>query len=201
MDPLAALSTRIESQFRLIAETRMAGIPVMNTALGVAMRGLGRVGDKHVGILVTPWFMNILFLPLRAPDPAPVIGAKAQMLLPSGSYEAIWNHEEVLGGYWSCSLFSPMFEFADMDSAVATADAAIEELMAKPEQAEREDVCEAMVMPAAPRDAATRMAEAEAAEQAKREAEEAAAREEEKKRRGVDRRALFGLRREVEGTA
>ncbi|MEE3624060.1 [NiFe]-hydrogenase assembly chaperone HybE [Nitrospirillum sp. BR 11752] len=132
MTDAPALSARIEAAFTRIAATRMAGVPVMNPALSVAMRGLHRHGGHWVGVLVTPWFMNLLLFPIAEEGPRRV-GAKTALALPSGNYEGIWGHEDELGGYWSCSLFSPMFDFADQETAVATADAALMEIMAVPE--------------------------------------------------------------------
>jgi [NiFe] hydrogenase assembly HybE family chaperone len=45
--------------------------------------------------------------------------------LPAGVFEFISAREPLLGDYQSCSLFSPMFEFADPDGARATAVAAL----------------------------------------------------------------------------
>jgi hydrogenase-1 operon protein HyaF len=127
-EPDPALAARVEATFAMIASTRMAGVPVMNPALGVAMRGMCRHGGHDMGVLVTPWFMNLMAFPVEAGSPGRV-GEKASLALPSGAYEAIRGHEDELGSYWAVSLFSPMDQFADMDAALATADAAMAELM------------------------------------------------------------------------
>lgn len=131
-EPDPALAARVEATFAMIASTRMAGVPVMNPALGVAMRGMCRHGGHDMGVLVTPWFMNLMAFPVEAGSPGRV-GEKASLALPSGAYEAIRGHEDELGSYWAVSLFSPMEQFADMDAALATADAAMAELMTAPE--------------------------------------------------------------------
>lgn len=199
MEPIAALTDRIETLFRHIAETRMAGVPVMHPGLGVAMRGLRRHGAHHVGVLVTPWFMNLIFLPVTEDDTARRVGTKAELALPSGLYEAIWSHEEALGGYWSVSLFSPMGDFADMAGAVATADATLELLFAGAEAPERADFYEAMVAPGAARDAAQRLAEP--APVPPPVAEEAAAEEAHAAPVRLQRRAFLGLGRAGNGAA
>ena len=130
MSEVATLTARIEVLYGEIAATRMAGVPVLNPALGVAMRGLRRLGEDWVGVLVTPWFMA--FIQIAAEPQQRRIGEKCDLVLPSGRYQAIWNHEPQLGGFWSCSLFSPMFEFADQEAALATADAALAEMLGKP---------------------------------------------------------------------
>jgi [NiFe] hydrogenase assembly HybE family chaperone len=49
-------------------------------------------------------------------------------VLPAGVFEFIGGHEPALGDFQSCSLFSPMFDFADQDGARATAVAALQAL-------------------------------------------------------------------------
>jgi [NiFe] hydrogenase assembly HybE family chaperone len=128
---------QVEAVFADIAQTRMAGVPVMNDALGVAMRGACERDGWRIGVLVTPWFMNVMAFATIEEAPARV-GEKRHIALPSGAYEAIQGHEQALGFYWSISLFSPMFEFATMEAAIATADAAMAEIMAAPEPVEPE---------------------------------------------------------------
>lgn len=129
LDAQAAL---IEATFAHIAATRMAGIPVLNPALGVALRGFQDHGAYRLGVLVTPWFMNLMAFARGEEAPARV-GAKIMLALPSGAYEAVRGHEDALGAYWSVSLFSPMGDFADMETALATADAALIEVLAAPQ--------------------------------------------------------------------
>ena len=131
MSDQAGLAARIETAFTAI-QRRMDGVPVVNPALRVEMRALARVQEAWSGVLITPWFMNLMILP-DAPQQRQ-IGTKAMQILPSGQYEAVWGHEAQLGGFWAISLFSPMFEFPDQPSAVATADAVWIEMMAPPAQ-------------------------------------------------------------------
>ncbi len=133
-DP-APLDARLVALFEHIAQTRMAGVPVVNDALGVALRGWRDFGPYALGMLVTPWFMNLVAFPQGEAPRGTRVGDKAHLALPSGAYEAIWAYEEAVGGYWTVSLFSPMFEFDSMEAAMATADAALEEIMAEPEPA------------------------------------------------------------------
>jgi len=129
---LSELTARVERVFTMIATVRMAGIPVLNPALGVALCGLETFGGHDVGVLVTPWFMNIMAFPLGAPEPVRV-GTKRDLVLPSGAYEAIAGFEDELGPYWMVSLFSPMGAFETMEAALATAQAAMVEIMTAPE--------------------------------------------------------------------
>ena len=116
----------------------------------------------------------------------------------------MWNHEDALGGFWSASLFSPMFEFADMAGAIETADAIVEMVFGEGEEMAdadvREAACVAHVQPAAPIEVEQRLAQEEArviaAQEAAAAAEEAQPLEQAAPAR-LDRRALFGLRREA----
>ncbi|MCJ1961243.1 [NiFe]-hydrogenase assembly chaperone HybE [Novosphingobium mangrovi (ex Hu et al. 2023)] len=209
------LSTRIEGLYETIARTRMADIGILNPRLGVSMRGLRRYGENHVGILVTPWFMNLLFLPVNAPGSPgggipPRIGSLRTFALPSGTYEGIAGHELGLGWHWSCSLFSPMFEFADMEGAVETADVSLDLLFDAPEGARgdeagpsgsSEEFRAAMVRPERDGTLDARLAAIEAREAEVETAAQAEARVVESSEpetdapRNLDRRALFGLRR------
>lgn len=128
------LAARVEAVFRTIAVTRMAGVPVLNPALDVAMRGMCRHGGYDLGVLVTPWFMNLMVFAIDG-ETSVRVGAKMDLALPSGGYEAIRGYEGELGGYWMVSLFSPMDDFESMEAAIATADAAMAEIMTAPETA------------------------------------------------------------------
>jgi [NiFe] hydrogenase assembly HybE family chaperone len=116
--------------FEHIGRTRMVGVPVQNSQLGVqaigfeATSGLDNGPEALTGILITPWFMNLVRLPVAADAPtkgwlAP--GCKARRTLGCERFQFIGASEEGLGAFEVCSLFSPMFEFANQEAAVATA--------------------------------------------------------------------------------
>lgn len=126
------IGTQIAGVFRSIAETRMDGVPILNPELSVEVVGLQEWKEQWFCVLITPWFMNMLLLPMKADDTAWQTlrtGETVRQVLPSGSFPFIVGEEEGLGTYQSCSLFSPMFEFTAQDQAVETARAAIAEVM------------------------------------------------------------------------
>ena len=57
------------------------------------------------------------------------VGATQNHVLPSGSYEFVTGYEESIGFFESCSLFSPMFDFTDQETAELTAKEALRALM------------------------------------------------------------------------
>jgi [NiFe] hydrogenase assembly HybE family chaperone len=124
---------RLEAVFNRIAATRMQGLGVLNPALTVEAVGFRPWGGNQVGILVTPWFMSLICLP--GPDAAWAnagSGATRKLELPSGTYAFLTAREAELGPYLTASLFSPMFDFADMERARRVAHVALEELFSPP---------------------------------------------------------------------
>jgi [NiFe] hydrogenase assembly HybE family chaperone len=116
-----------EQVFDEIATTRMRDVPVQNTALQV--QAVGFVPDPEtpgvwLGILITPWFMNLVRL--AAPEQATQAGFldernKAPRHFGNTLFEFIGAFEPTIGAFEICSLFSPMFEFENHSAAVATA--------------------------------------------------------------------------------
>lgn len=124
------LTEGLEQIFRNIEQERMQGVPLLNPALRVKAVGFRQWQGCCLGVLVTPWFMNLMLLPSEGDEWRNLqIGDKQLHRLPSGPYEFIVGEEEGIGRYQMCSLFSPMFEFADQETAEAAALAAIEALM------------------------------------------------------------------------
>jgi [NiFe] hydrogenase assembly HybE family chaperone len=141
--PDAVMATRaaaLQAVFQHIAVTRMAGLALCHPALRVEAVGFRRdeASGGAVGVLVTPWFMNLVWLPPAAPAPGAVADAPCPQpppgLLPGAlrarrigaqAFDFIGAHEDGIGPYESCSLFSPMFEFADQTAARATAEAVL----------------------------------------------------------------------------
>ncbi len=142
---------QLEQVFAHIGATGMHGVPVLNTALRVQAVGFevvdgegGGAAQVLQGILITPWFMNLLRLPLPLPLPlapdtaavgtsAPVPGSKRSHLCGEQLFEFITAHEDALGTFEACSLFSPMFEFANQAGAVSTATEILKLLRTPPE--------------------------------------------------------------------
>ncbi|WP_434623164.1 [NiFe]-hydrogenase assembly chaperone HybE [Azospirillum sp. B2RO_4] len=117
---------RLEAAFREIHTAQMRGLPIVNDALSVKAVGFRRHGERWLGALVTPWFLNIILLPGDGDDWSGLVpGAKELIEFPSGRYEFVHANRKGVGAYKACSLFSPMFEFASMLQATETASAAL----------------------------------------------------------------------------
>ncbi|CAN5305436.1 hypothetical protein BH10PSE16_BH10PSE16_01830 [soil metagenome] len=134
------LSLRVKALAALyqhISSTRMQGIPLLNPAVRVEALGFELVKTEAadpevfaagVGVLITPWFMNLVWLPLRRLDLAKQVGGKVPRYIGRECFEFIGAHEDDFGSYEACSLFSPVFEFENHGAAVATAQAVLDML-------------------------------------------------------------------------
>ena len=131
------LSNKLESIYTMIEDERMDDVPILNKALSVKAVGF-REWDSHIlGVMLTPWFMNLMLLPGEDDDWDELEAlSKTKQVFPSGNYEFIVGEEEGIGKYQMCSLFSPVFEFKDQETAVATAEAVMNELMDEKNQSD-----------------------------------------------------------------
>lgn len=119
---------RLEHVFAGIHRERMHGLPILNPRLSVAVVG-GRVwGDDWIGVLVTPWTMSLVAMPLAAAGPEPAAGGTCTLELPAGHFPCVLSAEPGVGYFAACPLFSPMGEFPDQDTALATARAILDAL-------------------------------------------------------------------------
>lgn len=129
----AQIEQALEQTFNQILTTRMLGMPLLNPALAVRALGFGRVYRDWLGVLITPWCMNLLMLPTTDSDwrtQSP--GNKFEQAFPYGSFEFTVAREAQLGTYAQCSLFSPMFQFADQTAAVTAGLSALQALLSHP---------------------------------------------------------------------
>jgi [NiFe] hydrogenase assembly HybE family chaperone len=119
----------LQQAFRTVLDKQMRDMPMLNPALRVEAVGFRPWSDHWLGILVTPWFMNLVLMP-RVTAKWQTIGARESRhyVFPAGVFEFIGARDAALGDYQACSLFSPMFEFADQREARDTAVAALDAL-------------------------------------------------------------------------
>lgn len=126
-------SPLLEAAFRRVERERMAGLGVLNPALRVEAVGFARHESHWLGIVVTPWFMNLVLAPGEAASWRSVpSGKRLFQKFPSGDFAFLGSVEPEVGEFQSCSLFSPMAQFAGQDSARAVALAALDALQRTP---------------------------------------------------------------------
>jgi [NiFe] hydrogenase assembly HybE family chaperone len=110
-------SARLTEAFRAVA-ARMDGLPIVNPALAVEAVGFAPWQGHWLGVMLTPWFMNLVIAPgdESAWQPLPP-GARRSHAFPAGAYEFIGARDEIAGEFQMCSLFSPVLQFDDHETA------------------------------------------------------------------------------------
>lgn len=111
----------LEQAYLDIQHTRMQDIPILNPAISVESVGFRRYQGWWAGVLITPWFINLMLLPAEAPLPDGPAGEERLVALPEGIMPFLPGSEDRIGPYLMCSLFSPLPQFADQQSARDTA--------------------------------------------------------------------------------
>lgn len=159
---LARKTEALVSDFTEVWHAKMRDVPIVNKLLHVQAVGFMEYEGRPLGVLISPWFMNLLQLPTEGEDWSGLIAGEKEIIsFPSGDYEFIHNTREQTGGYKACSLFSPMGEFKTQAQAVDVAKAVMVALFQEEHRAETD------------RSADIRAArEQEVAEQVERETEE-----------------------------
>ena len=127
-DAPAAWGERLASVYREIGARTMRELPIYHDALDVEAIGFNAYQGKTIGIVITPWFMNVV-----TPAAQGTLGSSIDIVLPAGSFAFTVGDVDGIGRIASCSLFSPMFQFQDMAAARAAAEAALAALMAPPD--------------------------------------------------------------------
>lgn len=122
-------SSRLEDAFNATYRGRMKGLAFVNPALRVEAVAFAPWKTYWLGVMLTPWSMNLMLTPreLAAWRPLPA-GEKRRYAFPAGAFDFIGACDDALGEYLICSLFSPVLEFADHETARETARVAREAL-------------------------------------------------------------------------
>lgn len=129
----AALQQRVDAltrHFARVQAERMVGIPLLNPALCVEAVGFewaaqteNEAGSPPVaeGVLVTPWFMSLVRLPLAVLPHGNRVGCRAVRRFGNERFDFIGGHDEAIGFHETCALFSPMNGFSSQALARETA--------------------------------------------------------------------------------
>lgn len=127
-DAPQAVAAAFQEAFARIERERMADVPILNARLSVEACGFREWDGGILGALITPWFINLVFVPPKGVRDDMAIGDGVVHRFPAGAFSFLISREDGLGTFEMCSLFSPVFEFSDQDDAVITANAALDAL-------------------------------------------------------------------------
>ncbi|MCL4186805.1 MAG: [NiFe]-hydrogenase assembly chaperone HybE [Rhodobacteraceae bacterium] len=105
------------------ADAAMRDLPLYNPALAVEAWGFRPLAAEGLaGVLISPWFMNLVLLPLVAEPIEPARWGQARRVeLPAGEQTFRYAGDTGLGAIWTASLHSPMEVFRSQAQARAEA--------------------------------------------------------------------------------
>lgn len=112
----------------------MRDLPIYNDKVEIEAIGFRAFGeDALIGVVLTPWFMNLVRLPI---DPVPLdmaaIGKTVMIELPAGPRKFVTNGDADIGLYEAHSLHSPVSSFTLPGQAHAEAVRQLGVLMSPP---------------------------------------------------------------------
>ena len=130
MTELPDPSHRLTAAFSAVHALRMLGLPFVNP--NVRVEAIGFAPWKHywLGVVLTPWAMNLVLAP-RDPGAFRALpaGEKRRCFFPAGAFDFVSVRDDTVGDYFACSLFSPVLEFRDHETARETARLALAALL------------------------------------------------------------------------
>jgi [NiFe] hydrogenase assembly HybE family chaperone len=115
--------------YRDKVQPRMCGLPMYNANLQTEAVGFERRDGHLSGVLLTPWFMNLVLLPdesdqwIKLPP-----GKTVAVDFPSGSHRCLLNAPEGIVPHLSLPLFTTVQDFPDQDSARRVAEEVLRRL-------------------------------------------------------------------------
>ena len=120
---------QVVAHFEQVWATSMHDMPFVNPALAVEAVGFQRVSGDWLGIVITPWFINVFLLPgggcLWVDTPS---GEQRGVLLPVGNMAFIADNPgapALLPAYQYCPLLAPVQQVADPAQARLIAEDAL----------------------------------------------------------------------------
>lgn len=128
-DPSAFLAAHFEH----VWQTRMHDLPFVNATLQVETIGFIRYQGDWLGVVITPWFLNLFLLSgggqLWGDIPA---GERRYLNLPCGTLQFLADDDPDIGPYQYCPLIAPVDHIPDMAAARKAAVDAMRTMISPP---------------------------------------------------------------------
>lgn len=116
------IATILEQTFNRIHQQDMQGIPILNPRIQVQALGFREYEGRVLGIIITPWLMNVVMLPAPAEDWSNMeLGHKQPHSFPAKTYKFMVNEIDGIGYCQTHSLYSPMGDFSSHEQALSVA--------------------------------------------------------------------------------
>ena len=144
-------SAFLAGHYQEVWQSRMAGLPFINPALRVEAVGFARHEGDWLGVVITPWFLNLFLLNGGGALWRDIsAGQRRTVELPCGALQFIADDDPAIGSYQYCPLIAPVTAIADMNTARQAALDALHAALtapAPPPEAEVEVSAEATAPP------------------------------------------------------
>lgn len=114
---MAATTAKLEQHYRAVLNERMRDMPFVNPELEVEAIGFRDFDGHQLGVLLTPWFMNLVLLPGSDDWDDYAQGSACRWSLPEGSYDFNVCRDRDLGVYMTAVLFRSVSDFPDQGTA------------------------------------------------------------------------------------
>ena len=118
--PAADMRTAVEQlvdHYRDVFRDRVRDLPITNAKLDVEAVGFRQLDEHLCGVLITPWFMNLVLLPRTDRWRSSEQGSTCTFALPGGKLDFTVAHDDKLGTILSAALFSSVSDFPDQAMA------------------------------------------------------------------------------------
>ncbi len=140
------IAAQLEQTFHKIHLENMLGIPILNPHIQVQALGFQEFEGRVLGIIITPWLMNVVLLPAAGEDWSTMqLGDKRPHKFASRTYKFMLNDIDGIGLCQTHSLYSPMRDFSSHEQALGVAQNFIDNLMVERELSEEELVDEELL--------------------------------------------------------
>ena len=126
---------QLVDRFTHIGESAMRDLPIYNHALQVDAIGFKRTAAGWLGVLITPWFINVMLLPKQKQEATIPLGEKVTHKLISGEHDFSVGEDDELGRYDFLTLASPTLKYKSHQAACDVAHKALAKLLTPPEEA------------------------------------------------------------------
>ena len=103
--------------YRDVYEKTFRDLPIVNSALDIEAVDFRPLEEHELGVLITPWFMNLVLLPGTVRWDDRPQGDACTVELPGGSVDFRVSHEQALGTLLSAALYSTVADFPDQEIA------------------------------------------------------------------------------------
>ena len=119
---------RLVERFEEIYRERMQNLDFVNDLLAVEAIGFRDFDEIRLGVLITPWFINLVILPATGSDKTLQQGDQVDVKFPSGPINFTAAVDETIGYYLSAVLFSSVLEIPNQETARELAEEVMREI-------------------------------------------------------------------------